>query len=343
MNHSSRTWLSLLLVSTVLFACTSGQYGRYQQKHDSIPTRLPSSHELEDAIPRAEPPSRGGNKNYQVRGKNYQVLASAKGFEQTGTASWYGKKFHGHLTSNGEIYNMYGMSAAHKNLPLPTYVKVTNTANNKSVIVRVNDRGPFHQNRVIDLSYSAAFKLDMLKTGTAQVRIQAITEFDQYGQAIIPGTTPELPVNTSQNTDLVQSIDNDVTSTPEFVQSHVNTATSVASGPVNHVTSNAPQINSNSTNASNSTLSAAQATPIDNGGYNKVIQVFATRDKNTADKTVAALSSLYQITAQSAEYQGLYRIQIGPFQQSSRLQHVLEQLKSSGYPNAFIKTLVPGQ
>lgn len=343
MNHSSRTWLSLLLVSTALSACISSQYGRYQQKHDSIPTRLPSSHELEDAIPRAEPLSRGGNKNYQVRGKNYQVLTSAKGFEQTGTASWYGKKFHGHLTSNGEIYNMYGMSAAHKNLPLPTYVKVTNTANNKSVIVRVNDRGPFHQNRVIDLSYSAAFKLDMLKTGTAQVRIQAITEFDQYGQAIIPGTNPELPANTGQNTDIVQTANNDVTSTKELVQSSVNEAPSLASEPIIHVTPNDLELISTSTNASNTTLSAAQATPIDSGGYNKVIQVFATRDKNTADKTVAALSSLYQIAAQSTEHQGLYRIQIGPFQQSSRLQQVLEQLKSSGYPNAFIKTLALGQ
>ncbi|MCW9080780.1 MAG: septal ring lytic transglycosylase RlpA family protein, partial [Colwellia sp.] len=92
-------------------------------------------------------------------------------------ASWYGKKFHGHLTSNGEIYDMYSMSAAHKNLPLPTYVKVTNLANNKSVIVRVNDRGPFHQSRIIDLSYSAAYKLDMLKTGTAKVKVTAITEF----------------------------------------------------------------------------------------------------------------------------------------------------------------------
>jgi len=114
------------------------------------------------------------NKNYQVRGINYSVLKSAIDFSQTGTASWYGKKFHGHLTSNGEIYNMYSMSAAHKNLPLPTYLKVTNLTNQKSVIVRVNDRGPFHQSRIIDLSYSAAFKLDMLKTGTAEVRIEAI-------------------------------------------------------------------------------------------------------------------------------------------------------------------------
>jgi peptidoglycan lytic transglycosylase len=168
--------LPFILLLSVLSACSSD---RYQQKHDSTPTRIPSQAELKDAIARAEPHSRGGNKNYQVFGKPYKVLASAQGFEQTGTASWYGKKFHGHLTSNGEIYDMYTMSAAHKNLPLPTYLKVTNTANNKSVIVRVNDRGPFHQSRIIDLSYSAAYKLDMLKTGTAQVKITAITDFDK--------------------------------------------------------------------------------------------------------------------------------------------------------------------
>jgi len=164
----------LIASLSLLNACSSG---RYHQKHDSTPSRLPTQAELKDALPRAEAHSRGGNKNYQVFGKPYKVLATAQGFEETGLASWYGEKFHGHLTSNGEIYDMYAMTAAHKNLPLPTYLKVTNTSNNKSVIVRVNDRGPFHQSRILDLSYSAAYKLDMLKTGTAQVKITAITDF----------------------------------------------------------------------------------------------------------------------------------------------------------------------
>lgn len=169
-----KTLVSGLLIILLLNACSLSQ-GRYKHANDSTPTRLPNKAELQDAIPREETHSRGGNKDYTVRGKHYQVLKNANNFKQTGIASWYGNKFHGHLTSNGEIYDMYGMSAAHKNLPLPTYLKVTNTANNKSVIVRVNDRGPFHQSRIIDLSYSAAYKLDMLKTGTAKVEITAIT------------------------------------------------------------------------------------------------------------------------------------------------------------------------
>lgn len=163
----------LILLIIFISACST-QTGRYQQKHDSIPTRLPTPDELVDAVPKHEPYSRGGNKNYTVRGKNYNVLDSDKNFKQTGIASWYGNKFHGHLTSNGEIYDMYSMTAAHKNLPLPTYVKVTNHFNKKSVIVRVNDRGPFHENRIIDLSYSAAYKIGMLKKGTAMVTIEAV-------------------------------------------------------------------------------------------------------------------------------------------------------------------------
>jgi rare lipoprotein A len=170
-----RKYIIIFFALICLISCATG---RYQHKEDSTPARPPNAAELKNAIPREEEKSRGGNKNYNVRGINYNVLLDAKNFQQIGTASWYGRKFHGHLTSNGEIYDMYGMTAAHKNLPLPTYLKVTNVENNKSVIVRVNDRGPFHQSRIIDLSYSAAYQLDMLKTGTAKVKIQTITDFN---------------------------------------------------------------------------------------------------------------------------------------------------------------------
>jgi len=144
-------------------------------RHDKAPDRPVDVSHVKDAVPRVEPKSRGGNKSpYTVLGKRYFVMSSALGYVDTGTASWYGKKFHGHKTSNGEIYDMYGMTAAHKSLPIPTYLRVTNLANNRQVIVRVNDRGPFHGNRLIDLSYAAASKLDMLRQGTARVRIEAI-------------------------------------------------------------------------------------------------------------------------------------------------------------------------
>lgn len=169
--------LLIIFVILGLAGCSSigGSSSRYSMKHDKAPDRPVDVSHVKDAVPRVEPKSRGGNKSpYTVLGKQYSVMPSAMGYVATGTASWYGRKFHGHLTSNGETYDMYGMSAAHKSLPLPTYLKVTNLANNKQVIVRVNDRGPFHDDRLIDLSYAAASKLDMLKHGTARVRLEAI-------------------------------------------------------------------------------------------------------------------------------------------------------------------------
>lgn len=130
----------------------------------------------DDAVPRPEARSRYGNgPDYKVFGKPYTVMPSAVGYKERGVASWYGKKFHGNLTSNREVYDMHGMTAAHKTLPLPTYVRVRNLSNNRSIVVRVNDRGPFVDNRIIDLSYSAAQKLDMIKTGTSLVEVESIT------------------------------------------------------------------------------------------------------------------------------------------------------------------------
>ncbi len=135
-----------------------------------------------DAIPRPEAHSRYGNGPvYEVLGKRYTVMPSGTGYSERGVASWYGQKFHGRLTSNREAYNMYAMTAAHKTLPLPTYVRVRNLRNNSSIVVRVNDRGPFVSNRIIDLSYAAALKLDMVTDGTSLVEITAITFDDPPG------------------------------------------------------------------------------------------------------------------------------------------------------------------
>jgi rare lipoprotein A len=116
----------------------------------------------------------GNPAKYKVRGKEYSVMADATNYHDSGIASWYGMKFHGHRTSNGEIFDVYKFSAAHKTLPLPCYVKVTREDNGKSVVVRVNDRGPFHEDRIIDLSYAAAVNLCMNKQGTANVRIEVV-------------------------------------------------------------------------------------------------------------------------------------------------------------------------
>ena len=153
------------------------QLSRYDVASDFSPDKILVPHEIKDAEPKIEARSRGGNYSpYDVFGKTYEVMSDeqASQYKGSGGASWYGLKFHGHKTSNGEIYDIYAMTAAHKTLPIPSYVRVTNLQNNRSCIVRVNDRGPFHEGRIIDLSYAAATKLGYIGQGTAQVSVEAI-------------------------------------------------------------------------------------------------------------------------------------------------------------------------
>jgi rare lipoprotein A len=142
---------------------------------DSAPTELPRVDLIPEPDVVDEPRSRYGNRSpYTVLGKSYRVVDSTDGFVEQGLASFYGNKFHGRRTSNLEVYDMYAFTAAHKTLPLPSFAKVTNLENGRSVIVRVNDRGPFHEGRVVDLSWAAAVKLDMHRAGTARVQVQAL-------------------------------------------------------------------------------------------------------------------------------------------------------------------------
>ena len=141
---------------------------------DTVPDHIPDVDAIPEPEVRAEPRARTGNKNYSVLGKRYQVLDSAADYVEQGGASYYGNKFHGRRTSSGEVYDMYAFTAAHKTLPLPSYARVTNLDNGKSVVVKVNDRGPFHPGRVIDLSYAAAVKLGYREKGTARVEVRAL-------------------------------------------------------------------------------------------------------------------------------------------------------------------------
>lgn len=169
------------LALLVLAGCASSpketdHSSRYTISQDRAPSGSFDASGLEDARPRYEAPRKAGNKSpYIVWGKQYYVMSSADGYVERGIASWYGEKFHGHKTSNGETFDMYAMSAAHKSLPIPSYARVTNLDNGRSVVVRVNDRGPFHGDRLIDLSYAAAKKLGYPSRGTARVEVATIT------------------------------------------------------------------------------------------------------------------------------------------------------------------------
>ncbi len=163
------------IVSGWLVACSS-----VTEVQDSAPAASPRAEQMRDAVPKNEPRSKYGNMaKYKVFGKTYYTLATNEGYVERGIASWYGKKFHGRRTSSGEPYDMYKMTAAHKTLPLPSYAEVTNLDNGRKVVVRINDRGPFHDDRLIDLSYSAATKLGITAKGTGRVEVRAINP-DNY-------------------------------------------------------------------------------------------------------------------------------------------------------------------
>ena len=167
-----------LIVCSIFFVCSSASLFALTKlndlKADGPPEGLPDMSHVPNAIPRMEKVYPISLRPYEIRGKTYEPLKSANNYVEQGVASWYGTLFHGRKTANGDIYDMFAMTAAHKILPLPTYVSVTNLENDRSIVVRVNDRGPFHANRVIDLSYSAASKLGMLTKGTALVEVRAI-------------------------------------------------------------------------------------------------------------------------------------------------------------------------
>ncbi|MCU7842608.1 MAG: septal ring lytic transglycosylase RlpA family protein [Candidatus Thiodiazotropha sp. (ex Monitilora ramsayi)] len=184
-----------MLVLLIVSACSSRPI---TTQRDGVSRHLPPPKDIAsipDALPKTEPLSSYGNPDsYVVFGKRYYTLKEARGYSERGIASWYGSKFHGRRTSSGEPYDMYAMTAAHKSLPLPSYARITNLKNNRSIVVKVNDRGPFHDNRLIDLSYTAAWKLGIIGEGTGLVEVITIdpTAPDPVAAPIPTNTNPPI-------------------------------------------------------------------------------------------------------------------------------------------------------
>lgn len=175
-----RTFFPLpVALAGLLLASCAGEPSRVGEPADGPSTSGIRASDVKDAVPRAEPRARYGNHSpYEVFGKKYYVMDSSEGYRERGIASWYGSKFHGRRTSSGEPYDMHLATAAHKSLPLPTYAEVTNLDNGKRVVVKINDRGPFKDDRLIDMSYGAALRLGMIGTGTARVEVRTIDVSD---------------------------------------------------------------------------------------------------------------------------------------------------------------------
>ena len=190
----------LLVVSFSLISCGGSTS---TSRHDGPPSQQVDVSSIADAVPQPTRRSKSGNpSSYVVFGKRYYVMPSSQNYKQRGIASWYGSKFHGKRTSSGEPYDMHGMTAAHTTLPLPTYVKVTNLKNGRQVILKVNDRGPFHANRIIDLSHTAAVKLGIKGTGTGLVEVEAINPGQTYtaSKTTVPAISTAAYATDSNNT-----------------------------------------------------------------------------------------------------------------------------------------------
>lgn len=233
---------------------------------------------IPDAVPRHEPLHAFANNPYKVLGKSYKPMTSNVGYKEDGKASWYGRKFHGKATSSGEPYDMYAMTAAHPTLPIPSYARVTNTENGKSVVVRINDRGPFHDNRLIDLSYAAAYKLDVLK-GVTPVTVEAV----------LPDTDPT-----------------------SFVAQAAEEVVEPTTQPVTMTAAPAPEVKPQAAEPTLETAATQAARPMP--AYYLQLGAFSSqaRANDLLDRITARLSRTFPGVLRIA-VDGLYKVQAGPF------------------------------
>jgi rare lipoprotein A len=245
-----------------------------------------------DAVPKIEPLIRYANNSYVALGKTYKPLTVVGNYTERGIASWYGKKFHGHLTTSGEIYDMYAMTAAHPTLPIPSYARVTNTANKKSVIVRINDRGPFLHDRVIDLSYTAALKLGIIGDGSAEVEVVSLAADAYTNPVVVSNPTPNHPA------------ENNATANPD--KPAAITTASIATAPVT-------------------------STSLENSDTSVYLQLGAFKSQegaeNFLEKMRGELSGIGKQFKLSTK-DGLVRVHIGPYGSQSEARSSAESMES---------------
>lgn len=287
------------MLMLLVAGCASDGGGRYAQQNDAYPDAPPDVTDVPDAVPKDEPLAKSGNRStYEVWGETYHVLSDPSGYVEEGDASWYGTKFQGYDTASGEPYDMYKMSAAHRTLPLPTYVRVTNLDNRRSVIVRVNDRGPFHGDRLIDLSYAAAARLDILGHGTGHVRVEAID--------------PE-----------------------QWAEQHKRSTESASQGEVAQVSSGVPtQGATNEASAADAPQQAPVAERQD--GTGQYVQVAALSSAARAKALEKRLQGQVSRPVRVREEASVYRVQVGPVHDASHIDSIKAELQAAGFDQSFV-------
>ena len=297
-----------------------------------------------EIVPRSEPRSRGGNpESYSIMGQQYHVMKSSKDFVERGDASWYGTKFHGNKTSNGERYDMYAISAAHKSLPIPTYLEVTNLKNGRKLIVRVNDRGPFHSGRIIDLSYAAAAKLGYADSGTAPVEIRAI-DVAQYQREKLRTTPSRIPsrVTVTPLQSTPEPIASKATPLPaEEYTEHAEKNDTTEQKPMAAHTNKLTTANTNAAPNPTTLKSVVSATTKEQF----YIQLGAFSSRANAEQMVKQTHQAQISTAGKAAILAftnnsrlIYRVRLGPFNSKADAAQILQHLlqKNIGEPRILL-------
>lgn len=320
------TWFSpsrtvILLSAFVLTACGTTSpsssppqpnAGRYEMQNDSGALEPIDLARVRPVIPKVEKRTLAGNKTpYTINGRTYRVLESEAGYAATGFASWYGRKFHGHLTANGEIYDMFQLSAAHTTLPIPSYIRVTNLDNGKSIVARVNDRGPFHDGRIVDMSYAGAVMLGYADKGTARVRVEAILP---GGDVIpLPQSQPLPPPNPSLS---------------------LTQAAPQPAAPVRAAVPAAPAV------AVTEAAVASERELIDAERGNEYLQVGAFSSEDSARSLVGRLARMTDLPVfihSEANANGglLHKVRIGPVLASSPIQALIDSVQAQRLGTPF--------
>jgi rare lipoprotein A len=281
------------------------------KKRDGAPNFYVDETRIPNAVPKAEPRAKYGNyKSYVVFGKRYYTLKSSQNYDEVGTASWYGTMFHDRKTSSGEMYSMLGMTAAHKTLPLPTYVEVTNLKNNRRIIVKVNDRGPFATNRIIDLSYVGAKKLGMLGHGTAQVRVRALDPGTFNTHAIFAQSRPSKPFHENASFQENESFSEKAFFSTSKPSSRIAYPKHLAAN--KHFTAN------------------KRLSLLKNTSASVFLQVGAFHDKSRALRLQQRLSAFSSAPVNVISNGSLYKVKMGPFRDNAALNTITQHLKGMG-------------
>lgn len=308
MRYSKRgTLVPLVLIVSILFLqnCThtrkSETQSRYSQKVDSAPTFAYGDIDYAEPTPVHEKYNVRNSRPYEVMGRYYTPLHKGQGFVQEGYASWYGQKFHGHKTANGETFDMFELTAAHTTLPLPSFARVTNLENGKVTTVRINDRGPFHSDRIIDLSYAAAKKLGFKDKGTSKVKVEVIY-VDEKGYVSIGNEAPKAP----------RTLTAQIEASPAPALNRIES--------VNEVVSSAAK---------------KQTKEPLNTSDQLFVQVLALSDTRRAQNLAKGISDLLQLPTHLPKSDDLYRLQIGPLESEQKAQKVIKDLAKIGFDSAF--------